>query len=319
MKVLICNRPGGAFGYITDGFYNALYDRGHTVRRWDGIESTWRAFGPDLYIGCSGHKQPIPPNRQNCKVAIHVNPYGPIEISGINENEDNIRWTLNQRPDVVFGYGDEDDRLIWSYWTTKHGIKWVPMPCAGDKTIFKDIRPASDRTIGIVYLGGRWPYKAKTIDAFLLPTLAEARNRGINYSVRGWGDWPSGVCDGPLPEDQANEFLNSGRVVPCISELHTHNYGVDVPERVFKAALCGALPVHDTVPSLKKLLPSSVVSQTAKNFVDLCIHYSENENERLENMRNIRNEVLKNHTYHNRMHTLLSAVGFTQQAENMVN
>lgn len=318
MKILLCNRPGGAFGYITDGFYNALHDKGHVVRRWDGLENTWRSFDPDLYIGCSGHKQPIPPNRRSCKVAIHVNPYGPVEISGINENTDNIRWTLNQNPDAVFGYGCEEDRFLWSYWTTKHGVQWVPMPCAGDKIIFKDVVPKRIDT-DIVYLGGRWAYKAKTIDAFLLPMLNEAKKRNISWSVRGWGDWPNGICGGPLPEDSANEFLNSGRVAPCISELHTHSHGIDIPERVFKAALCSVLPVHDTVPGLNRLIKSAVVSQTPKNFIDLCIHYAENEKERVAKAAEIQNEVLTKHTYHNRMQALLSAVGFTQDANNMVD
>lgn len=316
MKVLICNRPGGAFGYITDGFYNALRDKGHTVRRWDGIESSWRSFDPDVYIGCSGHKQPIPPNRRNCKVAIHVNPYGPVNIPGINENTDNIRWTLNQKPDAVFGYGGEHDRLLWSYWTTKHNIPWVPMPCAGDKVIFK--QSSESRQYDVVYLGGRWAYKAKTIDAYLLPALTELSKRNFKSSVRGWGDWPDGVCGGPLPEDQANEFLNSGRVAPCISEAHTHSHGIDVPERVFKTALCGALPVHDAVPSLTSLLPSVVVAQTPQNFVDLCVHYAGNENERLAKLLEIQREVLSNHTYHHRMSALLSVLGFAQDAENMV-
>ena len=318
MKILLCNRPGGAFGYITDGFYNALHDKGHVVRRWDGLETSWRSFDPDVYIGCSGHKQPIPPNRRHCKVAIHVNPYGPIDIPGINENFDNIRWTVRQNPDAVFGYGSDDDALLWSYWYSKHGVQWVPMPCAGDRIIFKQINDAKSRQYDIVYLGGRWGYKAKTIDSFLLPALTELNKRKLRSSVRGWGDWPDGVCNGPLPEDQANEFLNSGRVVPCISEIHTHTHGIDVPERVFKSALCGALPVHDAVPALTQLLSSVVVAQTPQNFVDLCVHYAENETERLTKLAEVQREVLLNHTYHHRMSRLFAALGFKQDAENMV-
>lgn len=319
MKVLLCHRPGGAFGYISDGWINALRDRGHDVRRWDGMENTWHEFGPDLYLGCSGHKQPIPPNRGGSKVAIHVNPHGPIQIEGINESEENIRWTLNQKPDAVFGYGHEEDRLLWSNWTNQHGVPWVPMPCAGDRVIFHDDVAPNDRPLDIVYLGGRWKYKGQTIDAYLIPALKKnASEHGIKYSVRGWGEWPAGICGGILPEDQANAFLNSGRVGPCIAEMHTHQYGIDVPERAFKVALCGTLAIHDPIPTIKRFIPSAVVAQNVPNFIDLCRHYSKEENERLEMVRKQKAEVLAAHTYHHRMSTMFAALGFDQAAKEML-
>ena len=103
MKIMLCHRPEGAFGYITDGWQNALHDRGYEVRRWDGDASSWREYQPDLYIGCSGHKQPIPSNRNECQVAIHVNPCGPVNIDGINESQDNINWVVDQKPDLYLG------------------------------------------------------------------------------------------------------------------------------------------------------------------------------------------------------------------------
>jgi len=314
VKVLLCSRPGGAFGYITDGWLNALHDRGHSVRRWDGIENSWADFAPDLYIGCSGHKQPILHNR-NCKIAIHVNPHGPVNIDGINESQDNIKWTLNQNPDVVFGYGHEDDRLIWSDWTAEYNIPWVPMACAGDRILFNQIQP-NDRPFDLIYLGGRWAYKAQTIDSYLLPVL---KNKEIKYSVRGWGDWPSGVCDGILPEDGANQFLNSGRIGPCIAEMHTHQYGIDVPERAFKLALCGTLVIHDAVPIMKRFIPSAIVAQNPKNFAELCLHYIQNEDERLEMVNKQKAEVLAVHTYHHRIQTLLLALGFVDEAKGMLD
>lgn len=318
MKIFICNRPGGAFGYITDGWVNALRKRGHDVRRWDGLEQSWRAFGPNLYIGCSGHKQPIPLDN-SCKIAIHVNPYGPVNIEGINESEENIRWVLRQKPHAVFGYGHEEDRLLWSYWTKNHSIPWVPMPCAGDSVLFSDSIPQNDRQYDIVYLGGRWAYKGKTIDAYLLPALRHCNKHGLKTCVRGWGDWPTGVCSGVLPEDESNLFLNDGRVGPCISEIHTHNYGIDIPERVFKLALAGTLPIHDPVPVIKRYLPSVVVAQNTQNFADLCRHYAEHHAEREQKIKQVRDEVLSAHTYFHRMSTLFLALGFKSEAEEMIS
>lgn len=313
MNVLMVHRPGGAFGYITDGIMNAFRDRGHKVQRWDGNENTWNDFKPDLYIGCSSHKQPIPP-RRNCKVAVHVNPYGPVDLGGLNENDANKRWTLAQKVNAVFGYGHEDDRLLWSYWTKNHGIPWVPMPTAGDKTIFKTL-PNVQKKYDIVYLGGRWSYKGITIDSYLLPVL---RSGTLTYKLHGWGDWPAGISSGVLGEDQACSFLNSGKIGPCISEQHTHAHGIDIPERAFKVALCGTLVVHDCTVALRRMIPSAVIASNPQQFKELCHHFCSNEQERIELVDKQRAEVLAGHTYHHRCANLLSVLGFEAESKHML-
>lgn len=314
MKILIPHRPGGAFGYITDGWLNALRDRGHEVRRYDGNIQTWTQFDPDLYIGCSGHRQSIPGNRR-AKVAIHVNPYGPVSIEGINENADNIKWVLDQKPNAVFGYGFDSDRLLWSFWQQKHGIQWVPMPTAGDKVLFKD--KDAQRDLDVVYVGGRWSYKGLTIDAFLIPAL---RDPQIKFELYGWGDWPGNFCKGVLAEDKIVDFFNRGRVGPCISERHTQQFGIDVPERAWKLALCGVLVVHDPVPTLRPHFETALVAQDANQFKSMIIKYSRDEcqEERLELAEKQKQEILAKHTYHHRMATLFTSLGWREEAANML-
>lgn len=314
MRILMVHRPGGAFGYITDSWLNALCDKGHIAQRWDGQESSWRAFAPDFYIGCSGHRQTIPTNRGSCKIAIHVNPYGPTSIDGINESTNTIQWVLAQRPDAVFGYGHEEDRHFWSHWTTRHGIQWVPMPTAGDKVLFK--QAPVDRVYDVVYLGGRWDYKGLTIDAYLMPVL---RDQTIRSKLYGWGKWPDGISAGILPDGDVCGFLNSGLVGPCIAERHTHQYGIDIPERAFKVALCGALVVHDNVPQIKRMIPSAVVASNPSEFKMYCRHYSlpENDDERRALAQRQQHEVLMSQTYHHRMATLFAALGFDEDAKRM--
>lgn len=337
LRILVCNRPGGAFGYISDGWINAFRDKGHVVQRWDGNQDSWHNFCPHLYIGCSGHKQPIPSHSErSTKVAIHVNPYGPVQIASfntlINESENNIQWTLTQKPDVVFGYGHADDQILWSYWTTKHGIPWIPLPTAGDKTIFHRSQE-SDKKYDIVYLGGRWAYKAITIDKYLLPLLRKdcqlksAYEREIfdyisqlSYKLHGWGEWPAGICSGALAEDQVCKFLGSGRIGPCISEQHTHRYGIDIPERAFKLALCGTMIIHDSVMQIRRMIPSAVIAENHDKFANYCCYYSRPEatQERIEITNRQTNEVLAAHTYHHRMSVLLNSIGYHKEAEDMI-
>lgn len=307
MRILTTQRVGGAFGYITDSWISALRDMGHVAERWDGLEASWHQFGPDLYVGCSGHKQPIPANRGDTKVAIHVNPYGQASIKGIDESKESIDWVAKQKPNVVFGYGQDRDRAYWSRWESVLGIKWVPLPTAGDKLLFRLTTSIVDRPYDIVYLGGRWPYKGKIIDKFLLPVLMSP---AIKSKLHGWGDWPPGLSAGILPEDKPCEFLNSGKVGPCISEQHTCEYGIDIPERAFKVALCGTLVVHDNTEAIKFLIPSALIARTPEQYYDLCYYYSRPEN--IDQLTTIvskqRQEVLDNHTYHHRMATLINSL-----------
>lgn len=314
MRVLVCQRPGGAFAYISDGWINALRSKGHKAERWDGREESWFDYCPDLYIGCSGHKQPIPSIR-NTKIALHVNPYGPTKIKGIDEHDDTIRWVINQKPDLVFGYGTENDRFLWSYWTQKHGINWIPMPTAGDKTIYKETKE-EDKIYDIIYLGGRWPYKALTIDQYLIPALRQSKS----FKLCGWGDWPSNMCAGPLAEAEVSEFLGSGRIGPCISEKHTHEYLIDVPERAFKIALSNTLIIHDPALAVKRMIPSAVIAKDSQQFIKYCEYYCTQaaKNERIELTRQQRNEVLMSHTYHHRMSIMLRELGYNKEAADMV-
>ena len=316
MRVFVTHRPGGAYGFITDAWINAFRSKGHDVRRWDGLEESWFSFGPDLYCACSGHRQPIPAKRST-KVAIHVNPYGPIDVAGINESQNAIDWTLAQRPDAVFGYGFEDDRLLWCYWTDRHGIPWVPMPTAGDKVLYNQEADETAKQYDMVYLGGRWSYKAQSIDPYLFPTIDQP---GVTYKLYGWGEWPSRYCSGTLADDKVAAFFQSGRVAPCISEPHTQRYGIDVPERVWKVALSGALAIHDPVPSLRNQCKSIIIAQNPTDYSKLCLYYSRavNAEERVAKVKEQRAEILANHTYHHRLAGLLRAVGFTDAADDML-
>lgn len=303
MKILICHRPGGAFGYISESWLNALNDSGHVAVRWSGNIGDWKEFDPDLYVGCSGHRQPIPAVRR-AKVAIHVNPYGPIDIPGIMESNDSIAWAKSQRPDAVFGYAHESDAEMWSYWTLKAGIPFVPMATAGDTTLYKNL--GNERTKSIAYVGGRWGYKAKTIDAYLFPVLKQH-----DYVLAGWGDWPNWLTIGAVADQDVNDLFNSAKIAPCISEYHTHTHGIDLPERVWKTTLAGCLPIHDSAKGLNRYLPSVPVADSPTMFADMVWHYLKNDDERIRLAAKLKAELFEyGHTYHHRLSRLFEVLGF---------
>ena len=245
-------------------------------------------------------------------MAIHVNPYGSTAIKGIDETKDAIRWVIKVNPDIVFGYGSQSMSSYWQYWKSKCGIPWVAMPTAADTVVFNDLN--IPRTYDIGYIGGRWGYKAKTIDTYLLPLLTAKRR----WRVYGWGDWPNGICSGKIPDNAANEFLNSSLIGPCISEIHTHYYGIDIPERAFKVASCGALVIHDNTMSIKELIPSAIACKNPAEMNEIVEYYLTNKEKARQLALQQQREVLQGQTYFHRMSKLFSALGFEQESTRIL-
>ena len=317
MKVLICHRPGGAFGFISDGWLNALQHAKITAKRWDGKAESWYAFKPDVYIGASGHRQPIPRkvDRGNCKIALHVNPCGPIQIKpNINEAHNAIVWVKAQFPSIVFGYGHKDDLPYWSYWE-RDGIKWVPMATAGDATLYSPVN-GPHNIVDIAYIGGYWSYKANNIDKYLIPVISDV---GISKLHYGWGNWPKEFGVREAPDSKVVTTLATCRVGPCVSEPHTTIHGIDLPERVFKVILSGAVAVHDPVPNLSKYIPSIIMATTPAeyhNMIKELVRLSDSSRTAIALKQY--NDVFNSQTYHHRLATLFKALGFHDEAKALL-
>ncbi len=315
MNILICHRPEGAFGFISDGWINALRDAGLNAIRWDGMPSTWFKFQPDLYIGCSGHKQPLPSrfNRKHTKVAIHVNPHGPVDIKpSINESKNTVTWVQSVDPDIVFGYGFEKDRNYWSAWPKTISCNWTPLPTAGDATYYTQADALKKHNIA--YVGGYWPYKSQNIDAFLVPVI-----KRMKCEVKGWGKWPVLKVRECTTSDKLS-LLQSTRIGPCIVEPHTTTYGIDLPERVFKVILCGAIAVHDKVIDGSKILKSVKWCDNASAYLNEINNVLKMDaSAQYEIWLSQFQEVIANHTYHHRMAHLLSVLGFANEAKNVLD
>jgi hypothetical protein len=319
MRVLVVKPSGGAFSYITKSFINAFNDVGFKAAYWDGKDSSFKNFNPDLYIGCSGHRQEVPGWFKG-KIAIHVNPFGdmlePINNVNINEPEQAIEWVVDQNPDVVFGYGlDEDGKTYWKKWKSECNINFIGVPTAGDATIYYPDRMNVDYKIA--FLGGRWPYKGHNINKWLLPVIEKFKNK---IAIKGWGGW-NGVKQyrGPLPNGESGrKFLSSALVGPCVCEPHTTKYGIDIPERFFKVALCGSLPILDRISGFNRYCDNYVMANDPKEYVKLILNYSCNKDyvdEGINLAKKIRKEVLSKHTYFNRMRNLCDFLEFNNASE----
>lgn len=310
MKILLPDSVGGAFGHITDSWENALKSAGFQTRRYTNAED-WLNYDPDLYIGCSGHRRTIPNSR--ALLAIHVNPYGTKSVPGIDESKDSIDWIRRLSPDCVFGYGLDKDYNYWDKYESDLGIKWVPMATAGDATKYFPVEEKREYDVG--YLGGRWSYKAITIDEYLLPVL---KSPFLKCVIKGWGDWQPELGVLPLNKGDENQYYNTFNIGPCISEKHTYEYEIDLPERVFKCALSGALPVHDAPKAVRSFLEYIVAASNPKEYYEKCTYFAANQDRARSSARLLRNEILSAHTYHHRLSRLLNDLGYIDESQHLL-
>lgn len=317
LTVFISNSKSGAFFEIATGWANALKECGHTAVLWGGKASTWRSSPPDIYIGCSGWRQNIPSNH-SAKIAIHVNPYcdDAVQVSGgplINDRPEAIRWVAGQKPDLVFGYGlQQDIDKWWIKWKTDLGIKAIGMPNAADAIKYNYINQSNKALeCDIGWVGGYWVYKAMNMNKYLIPVVKKHNSVWL-----GWSG-PKGLWKGKATQLQIIQLFHSAKVCPVVVEPHTTKYGIDIPERIFKVAACGALVVADPCYGIDRYFPgdSLVLANSPQNYVDLCNKWVKaSDDERVHQARKLQREVLAKHTYFNRIQTLLNALGYKEEA-----
>jgi hypothetical protein len=317
LTIFITNSKSGAFFEIATGWKNAFAANGHKAILWDGNISTWQAHKPDIYIGCSGWRQKLPPSHK-AQVAIHVNPFcdsiiqapgGPV----INEKQDAIKWTISQRPKFVFGYGLQDDMGQWWYrWKKDHNIEMVGMPNAADATKYRPGPPDQNLICDVGWVGGYWPYKAINLDKYIVPVARKYKT--IWY---GWSG-PKDLWRGSATQDQISALFRSAKICPCVAEPHTTIYGIDIPERLFKVAASGALAISDPIHGLDRFFSKDILPTASDpaHYMQLCDMYiNMDPNQRKTQAMMLTKEVLKHHTYYNRVQTLLQSFGYYNEAD----
>lgn len=310
MRILTFAPDGGAAFYIIKGYINAFTYLGHEICTWDGNIETWKNFKPDLYIGCSGWRQAIPKNNK-CKIIIHVNPWGSKRIDkkqgwpDINEPRAAINWVIEQNPDFVFGYAQ--GQLLdwyWNFWIEKAGIPVIGLPTAADSTMFKYKRTPSKHMIS--FIGGRWPYKAMSFGKWLDPIFKQHKN----HIIYGWGGWQGTGFNykGSIEDNKVAAIFNSSKICPAISEPHTHDYGIDIPERIFKTGLCSCLTITDKINNIVEYeltQDTFPMAKTPDEMLSLVERYLSDERERINLSKEQANIIEKSHTYIKRAEKIL--------------
>lgn len=323
LKVLISSDGYTAHYFIRMGWARALVACGHEVTMWNihdrPATDAFDIHEPDLFIG---QVYNITPTLIQCieerpmlKVIMKAPDMGfdtpqikkdfPHILSATPQDVENVR-RLRQtgRPNALFVHHAKE------YLESTHG-KWYDI-CpvesllnAADIIDFypvpKDDRYASD----ISFLGGYWPYKAITLDKWILPLCYGE----YNIKIFGNQPWPTPYYCGNA--GNPNLVFSSSKVCVNVHEPHSQALGYDIIERPFKILACGRACVTDHVQGLVDLkIPGVVPASSPSEFKEIIDELiAEPENEREIGKEGLKH-VLQYHTYFDRVSQILSIVGF---------
>jgi hypothetical protein len=160
------------------------------------------------------------------------------------------------------------------------------------------------------FLGGRWGYKAQTLDNYFMPLL------GGELNVKIFGNQPWGIPEycGFLPDDEVRHFLASAKICPNISELHSQDFGYDIIERPFKLAANKCFVISDYVEGLAEVYPNMPMCKTPEDFKKDVYYYLNDDKSVIESVEANYKETINKHTYFHRVSEIFINLGMEQAA-----
>jgi hypothetical protein len=165
----------------------------------------------------------------------------------------------------------------------------------------------------IVFVGGYWPYKAKTLDKYLLPLCNP--NFGLKIRIFGNQGWSVPQFAGFASDTQVKHIMKSAMICPNVSELHSQDFGYDVIERPFKLASNKCFVISDYVEGLEKIYGDSMeYAKTPQEFINKIVHYLKNPQEKMQKIDKAYRITLENHTYFDRAQTIFTSLGMERDS-----
>lgn len=334
MKVLISNDGPFAHYYIRMGIARALTAMGHQVIMWDiQKKPAFDAFDelePDLFIGQTYNLTDAiikcikerPAMRVIMKAADRSDfAYGlnkaeyPVLVANKKEidNVMKLRFATG-RPDFVYVHYHQD-RLNQTHggWEAD-GIKTHSLMNAADVFEFTHGKHQERFDCDVAFVGGRWGYKARTIDKYFMPLL----NTGLKIKIFGNQPWGVRQYCGFLNDYQVKHLLASAKVCVNLSEPHSQDFGYDVVERPFKLASNRCFVVSDYVEDLEKIFGESMeYGKSPQEFQQKVIEWCKPEkiNERMSKEKAAYEICMNGQTYFHRVRDIMADLDLEHEAK----
>jgi hypothetical protein len=330
---ILCNFTPCGPAYVRSGWGRVFQALGHDFRFWDPGQKPafdiFSEFEPDLYLGTTYETDRAVAKciakRPHMKVALYASAWGPYlkdvdlqkyPLVVASEQEKRALAELKKttgKPDFVFIHAH--DRWLdgtMSGWK-EIGVDYHGVLNAADTFVYMNGRHRPELECDIGFVGGYWGYKARNIDRYLLPLLHPSS--GLRSKVFGNQPWPVHQYLGTCSDEDARDLFVSAAVCPNISEPHSTDCGWDVIERPFKVAAAGGFCVSDYVEEGRDLFTENELpmADNPKRFEELIRYFVEKPGSRDYYQGNMRQKVLAEHTYFDRVADIFSYLGMKKE------
>jgi hypothetical protein len=337
LKVMCLHSSGGP-SFVRSGWGRAFVSAGHRFAFWSPqAKSAFDAFSefePDVFLGTTYdldeavHK--CVRSRPHLKVGLFASAWGD-RVAGLDRAQypivyvsDDERQRVERmkketgRPDFVFVHCvNENVEGLLGGWR-EIGVRPMGVLNGYDAHIYGAGTARPELACDAVFVGNRWPYKARNLDRFLLPLCQPAA--GVKLKIFGSGGWDVSQFLGSLPLGmEAHAFL-SATVCPNVSEPHSTDLGFDIVERIFKAGGAGGFVVSDPVQEARALFPeTALVMSSSAEYAGVVRHYARHPAEREPYVARLKALVRRSHSYHHRVVKLLHGFGLFQEAAGLLD
>lgn len=172
--------------------------------------------------------------------------YAKHMLEGLDVAEIARKRVLKSDPAFVFTPATESGMEFFSEWEQR-GFKLVSLPLACDTAAYdRHASAAKFSDVKMAFVGGYWPYKARSFDLYLKPYEDE-------LTIFGYSRWPYAGYGGQLAAEDEPLLYRDARLSPAINEPHVAIMGIDINERVYKVLGSGGLCVTDAVPAYRDI------------------------------------------------------------------
>lgn len=224
-----------------------------------------------------------------------------------------VRAVETCAPRAIFTSNTAVAYPFFENWIVEYG-HLQSIPLAYDRSFYESsiraVRPEFEQSV--VYVGGYWPYKGRTLRRYLMPFREQ-------LAIFGYSHWPFGEYRGTLGIDEEADVLRSAAVVPGINEPHALIMGGDVCERVYKVAGLGGLCVADGCPGYRDLFTSDelLMPSSYAEYLEVIRAILAGELDVHRYRASGRRAVHERHLYTHRANAILDALGIARRADQV--
>lgn len=307
------NKWGYAAKTVANGFKNAFIERGDSFKFFDIAKlenSFWPAekikliaFSPDIIFTSVDNIPYLPLNTlKSTALVLWGSFYSPCNY------EPQIDTILEKTKSVLNKYSSRHNILIWSQhdelineqffsgYQKELGLKVIQLLHCADKTRFTE--PLLNPEFDFLWIGNV-SHRLSTYNSVILPLKKEFKNH-LEYTEHNMIN-PETV--------ETKKLYSRSYITPNVHTAAQIKYNILLNERVFTSTMLGGFQICDNLLARKYFNEDELVIATNSNdFIEKTHHYISHPQERLHMIKKMQANLLKNHTYFNRINDVLAAL-----------